>query len=554
MTTRAKLGAYQSPGAFSGLPIPNTIRDALGFVEMLGERFLWVDSLCIVQDDIVFKDTEIRNMSAIFANASLTIVAADSSDANSGLFGIRGHSRPRDCKQIVFDLCLGSKTALQQWPQSSGRPWCVWSTRGWTFQEWLFSERRIFFESNCIRWECSKKIYFEDVVDKTDGFPSFPRGEESMTTQNPILSRFPNLYGLGVCLRHYNNRNLTYPEDALNAFTGVMQALCLVFDGGFLSGLPVLFFHSTLLWQPESYAVRRRPTDGTARYLPSWSWAGWRCRIDYDGWSEGNNYIKRHRSLYTSWDHTIPLVQWYSHSDMDAERIPIVAESYEYKTKYANPESIPPAGWTRHPFPPSSLSPVQSLSDMEDIPSPGSPLSNDYDPESEFWYPSPVHFYTHDSEPDSEFWYPIPLTDPETSTASVVYAPFLSCRTRRSWVLTDGDASRTTPCHRCSVWLKDKNGTRCGRLILLESPPEDDEGKRVGEGYLGLSLELVEIAMGRDKKCLRGLNFNKTGYYEVYHVMWVEREGGVAYRRGLGEVLKEGWEAQELEWIDLKLG
>jgi len=91
---------FNAQGALSSLPITNTIRGALGFVEMLEESYLWVDSLCMVQDDTDAKDAEMENMSAKFANADVTIIAQIGSNAYSGLPGLQGTSSLRTYKQL----------------------------------------------------------------------------------------------------------------------------------------------------------------------------------------------------------------------------------------------------------------------------------------------------------------------------------------------------------------------------------------------------------------------------------------------------------------------
>lgn len=70
--------------------IPLTVSDAMKFTEIIGERYLLVDRLCIVQDDIEAKHAQIHNMGSIYASASFTIVAALGNSANNGLRGIRG--------------------------------------------------------------------------------------------------------------------------------------------------------------------------------------------------------------------------------------------------------------------------------------------------------------------------------------------------------------------------------------------------------------------------------------------------------------------------------
>lgn len=70
------------------LQIPRTILDAIYFTESLGIDFLWVDRLCIVQDDDSSKNRYINAMGAIYANAYITIIASNGTNAEYGLLGI----------------------------------------------------------------------------------------------------------------------------------------------------------------------------------------------------------------------------------------------------------------------------------------------------------------------------------------------------------------------------------------------------------------------------------------------------------------------------------
>lgn len=75
--------------------LPKTIRDTIRLVKLLGINYLWVDCLCIVQDDAELKHAQIQEMGAVFAQAYVTIIAANGWDANHGLRGIRNVTEPR---------------------------------------------------------------------------------------------------------------------------------------------------------------------------------------------------------------------------------------------------------------------------------------------------------------------------------------------------------------------------------------------------------------------------------------------------------------------------
>ena len=142
------------------LGVPRTIADAIALVGLLEERYLWVDALCIVQDDQSMKHDQINNMASIFANATITIIAKDGEHANHGLRGLREISEPRSISQEAFKLG-NSYSVVHTTPVDSRN---IWEERGWTFQEQLFSRRLLQFHHGSVHWQCACSTFAEIYV------------------------------------------------------------------------------------------------------------------------------------------------------------------------------------------------------------------------------------------------------------------------------------------------------------------------------------------------------------------------------------------------------
>lgn len=142
-TVTANFAELQKNGALIrlGNKLPRTIRDSIDVVAGLGESYLWVDALCIVQDG-PSKATEISRMDEVYGEAVLTIVACAGVDANAELPGLISGSRPsRQNCEIIDGMRLVNKL-----PELSGLLQASrWESRGWTFQERILSRRSLYF-------------------------------------------------------------------------------------------------------------------------------------------------------------------------------------------------------------------------------------------------------------------------------------------------------------------------------------------------------------------------------------------------------------------------
>lgn len=547
------LSELRKPGALATQPeavgVTPTIRNAMHIIKLLGERYLWADALCIIQDDEGFKHAEIQNMHAIYANASLTIIAASSSSC--GIAGISGVTEARRLYQTIHDF--GEREIAEisdelDVPGSTSVP-SRWASRGWTFQENLFSPRKLIFSKDTIRWECEKATWIEDQA---------TLNEEESTATDPeakvFLHKIPDVRRLVSLLNSYAARILTYEEDALFACAGMFSALRSSFSDGFISGLPTAFFNSALLWVHEGAATRREAKTAKASHicLPSWSWAGWKGKFSHRSWHPGTDYVKHSSRMKQEQSPSFQSrIQWYSHKSPDSIPKAILCSWLRNRDAYTDYNRIPPpCGWKR----------IEVASDYQ---------TWNYNGPKTLSGEVPKWCYTHESEPEAECWYPVPTEKVAEDTPADILAPFISCRTRRGHAICGS-------IERCKVFAENlvdvrfcsllgENGEWIGALELHEDLTSYDSTNRKSHRLIGTRFELVEIgegdcangrAMGFPSIPEYGLKARpKTGsFYQFYYVLWIEWESEIAYRRGLGRVMKRAWEAQDLEDIDLMMG
>jgi hypothetical protein len=276
--------------------VARTIVDAINVVKALGERYLWVDRLCIAHDD-PDNFLHFTCMDKIYGAALLTIVASEGADANAGLPGVNPGTRSRIDSQICEEVWPGfTVAATMNFPLHPADS--VWVSRGWTFQEQLLSRRLLLFHQGSILWQCRETSFCEDAPSAAKpNHESFhpleklslqwasretPRSSDANQPHHPIsgaLLRPAVFTQYAKAVEEYTRRSLTFPDDVVHAFEGIAGQLGHHIGSTYLAALPETYLDVALLWIPLVLQSRR----GSCRQaqLPSWSWAGWVGQAGY---------------------------------------------------------------------------------------------------------------------------------------------------------------------------------------------------------------------------------------------------------------------------------
>lgn len=290
-----------------GMPLqelPIAFRHVITLCQRIKQRYLWIDVLCIISDDKPDQEAHLHNMHSIYANATATIIAAGA-PVLYGLRGIKGATQPMERSPqkpgyLEKWNSRGYATTLQRDISSHTKriESTFWAKRAWTYQEHLFSRRRIILTNETLSWECHCAIWFENMR-ALDDIPC--RNKKQSVAQ---MTRDPAVDDLATHVATYNLRSLTYPEDALDAFKGVLTSLSPVFEGGFIHGLPVKYFDAAILWFNEAGLQRRTPRrlETKQDLLPSWSWPAWEGKISFLEFASTNAILK-------------PIVDWSYRAD-----------------------------------------------------------------------------------------------------------------------------------------------------------------------------------------------------------------------------------------------
>ncbi|KAI0502941.1 heterokaryon incompatibility protein-domain-containing protein [Xylaria bambusicola] len=265
--------------------LPLTIQDAVRFTRALRIQYLWVDSLCILQDSQEDKDEELRKMADIYNKSTVTICPAAATSSRDGFLG-QSQTGVHNSLTIALPLMLShdktSKTevvylqpGIGDGPKSQSDK-RIWPTdrRAWTFQEKFLSPRIITIFDVGYQWECLRCSFNEEDVAcngkwidgrRLDLLQTlFPKSKTLDSHQKQTL--FENWH-LNV-VSDYSARSLSFQEDKLPAISAVAQVFQKALNDEYIAGIWLSRIREGLSWccRPN-FQIQQRPPG------PSWSWA-----------------------------------------------------------------------------------------------------------------------------------------------------------------------------------------------------------------------------------------------------------------------------------------
>lgn len=281
--------------------LPATYRDAISITRRLGYRYLWIDSLCIIQDSDEDWKQESAVMGQVYKYSECTIAATGSVNSHGGCFVTRNALEVHPCK--IIGSILSPKDEDEEmyvykydleyvWEEVSCSPW---SNRGWVLQERILSPRVLHYTRRQIFWECQRldaneafpqglDLYYHHVelnsnFKKVMAAPDpqstnkFRISDSSGSTTKEIL-----YFDWQSVLETYSSTSLTKSRDKLVAISGLAREWSTKLDEHYCAGLWRGDLHRQLLWQMEQLLENSR-TRITPYRAPTWSWACFDHRI-----------------------------------------------------------------------------------------------------------------------------------------------------------------------------------------------------------------------------------------------------------------------------------
>lgn len=249
--------------------LTKTFQDAVTVTRAIGLRYLWIDSLCIIQDDNADWLNEASHMGSIYERSQLTIAAAGAADGSIGCFMERPPLPPAvELPNITEhgERAGSIFVALKAMKRDTHPDYSPLNERAWITQEWLLPLRTVYYTKGQMVWSCKKKSQGEDY--------------EHLRLVARITAdklHWPDLVG------NYCARKLTFNKDKLIALQGIASAWQKRTGDEWIYGVWTNALLRDIFWRaPEDSTFAQRLIRPGDLPIPSWSWASTQGQISFD--------------------------------------------------------------------------------------------------------------------------------------------------------------------------------------------------------------------------------------------------------------------------------
>lgn len=268
----------QRQRGFSVSELPKTFQDAITVTRDIGARYLWIDSLCIIQygDDKADWKIQSRLMESVFSQAYCTIAATAAADSNAGFL-----KRDLRVESVYVRDTSGNEfyvsNDIDDFDEDVEK--AELNTRAWVMQEAVLSRRTIHFSANQVYWECGEGVCCENFVMLESQYTDKYFTLDSNFPKRLLDSgRERTLNCISYLVQEYSKRDLTEPTDRCVAISALEDRIKDALNerygraSNYRSGRYGIFrdfLHRNLLWRADDCQLQKiehKPP------LPSWTW------------------------------------------------------------------------------------------------------------------------------------------------------------------------------------------------------------------------------------------------------------------------------------------
>ncbi|KAF5009909.1 hypothetical protein FDECE_3894 [Fusarium decemcellulare] len=272
--------------------LPKTFQDAIEICRRLGILYLWIDSLCIIQDSAEDWKEQAAQMADIYQNSFLTLAATKSRDGSGGCLSDTSSHYVAKLVPGYQDIYVRQRPPLfpDHWTQLDNNNYPLLN-RAWIYQETRLSPRVLHFCSEEVIWVCRTSQRSESGCNDED----FNNGSRFKPTLYGCIGEVPrdkDQYTWHRTVQEYSRLQLTFESDKTVALAGLAQrAHSIRLDDRYLAGIWENQLPLDLLWMV--WPTPKLRGQKITRY-PSWSWASTKSQVVWDGvWSSLRSVVVR---------------------------------------------------------------------------------------------------------------------------------------------------------------------------------------------------------------------------------------------------------------------